>query len=89
MLSTENSIACSLSIWGDNGLIRVSSIDSARVTASPTGARIPNRPPSKISDGPLGQFVETTGVPQAIASIKTEDNPSRIEERTKRADLDI
>jgi hypothetical protein len=42
-------------------------------------------PFSKISAGPLGQSVETMGVPKAIASTITLPNPSNFEERTKTA----
>src|SRR5690606_39579997 len=38
---------------------------------------------SRISEGPLGQSVLTTGQPQASASIRTPGSPSQREHRTK------
>ena len=54
-----------------------------RDTSSPTGTSGPYLPCSKISAGPLGQSVLTTGQPQAKASAITLPNPSQAEERTK------
>ena len=44
--------------------------------SSPTGTSRPKRPPSRISAGPLGQSVLTTGQPQASASAITLQKPS-------------
>src|SRR5687767_6508519 len=64
-------------------------IASASAGASPTGTRGPQRPASRISDGPLGQSVLTTRVPQAIASARTFPNPSNIEDKTNTAEAFI
>ena len=67
---------------GDWSLFRIA---SARAPSSEIGTRCPSRPPSRISLGPLGQLVLTTGVPQARASMSTVGNPSQSDERTKTA----
>ena len=61
-------------------------IACASAGASPTGTRLPRRPSWRISRGPLGQSVETTGVPTASASISTVGSPSQAEERTNSAE---
>ena len=46
---------------------------------SPTGTRAPQRPPARISRGPTGQSVATTGVLLASASTSTLPKPSNRE----------
>ena len=54
---------------------------AARRGASPTGTSGPKRPPARISAGPLGQSVLTTGQPHAIASTNTLPKPSHAEDK--------
>ena len=61
----------------------VSRIASAMAASSPSPTSRPYRPPSRISRGPLGQSVLTTGAPQASAWIRTPGRPSWRDDRTK------
>ena len=56
---------------------------SANASALPTCVRRPHLPFSRISAGPEGQSVDTTGVPQARASTMTFPNPSSLDDKTK------
>ncbi|MNR53780.1 hypothetical protein D3C85_1738520 [compost metagenome] len=56
-------------------------IAAANASASPTGTSFPHLPFSRISAGPLGQSVETTEAPQAMASINAFGSPSRADDK--------
>src|SRR5437879_6293576 len=53
-----------------------SSIALASAAGSSIATSVPNRPPSRISRGPEGQSVETTGKPKPSASTRTVGRPS-------------
>src|SRR5262249_41897932 len=67
------------------GCMSAVAIASPSAAESPTGTSAPNRPPSRISRGPLGQSVETTGSPTARHSTSTVGSPSQPDERANRA----
>ena len=70
--------------WCNDSIARLSlseaNIASHSPRQSPTDVRRPYFPSSKISDGPYGQFVLMTGVPQARTSVRDRGNASKIEE---------
>src|SRR3546814_10238340 len=70
ILSAENRSARSLNRSGGGGASSVAAIALASPAGSPMGTSGPNRPPSRISSGPLRQSVLTTGQPQATASMR-------------------
>ena len=72
------------------GVLPSSASAMARASAatSPTGTSGPYAPPARISRGPLGQSVETTGAPQYSASIRTVGRPSQRDERANSAARD-
>src|SRR5262249_35013290 len=72
----EKSIARRFSASRSCSATRASAIASASAETSLTGTRRPHRPFSRISAGPDRQSVETTGTPQASASIITLPKPS-------------
>src|SRR3954465_13425623 len=74
---------------GSGGASSTRAIAAARAPAAPTGTSGPERPPARISAGPLGQSVLTTGQPHAIASTSTLPNPSQADDSTNRAERAI
>ena len=73
-------------ILGDNAALppdRALSIDVASCTSSPTGTKCPYFPFLRTSAGPVGQSVDTQGVPVASAWISTLGKPSLIDDNTK------
>src|SRR3990172_4027229 len=58
------------------GLSNMASSATDIATTSPTCTKSPNLPLFKISRGPVGQSVATTGIPSANASASTFGQPS-------------